>query len=124
MRRFGLWLAVLGLVTHALVMAAHVPAVAAAPIQFDLHGLCLTSGVVPNDAGAPARSDHHGEHDLGAVCKLCQRLQASANYLPVLVALLIAPSEPVQPVWVDDTPAQLPRLSLTSLNPRGPPTLI
>lgn len=119
-RRFGAWLAALGLVTHALVMAAHVPAGAAAPLPFDTHGLCLASGVVPDGADAPVRSDPHG----APVCKLCQRLQAAATYLPVLAALLVLPTEPSQPAAAGDAPAQPPRFSLTSLNPRGPPPLI
>jgi hypothetical protein len=123
LRRFGAWLAIFALTVHALAMAAHQPALSGpAPFPYDPHAFCHMGDAAPED-GVPSQSGGHDSKHAGAPCPMCQRLGALDSYLPVLVILLVGPSAEPIAISGDSTAARLPRLALTSLNPRGPPAL-
>jgi hypothetical protein len=121
LRRWGAFLAVLAILAHTLVMAgAHQPAAAASAFPDPMTGLCITSGEAPESA--PAHEPGATTHHQGLFCPICQTLHAG-GYAPQAPAL----SGPAWALFAEPAPATAavlsPRLVLTDLNPRGPPSV-
>jgi hypothetical protein len=118
-RRACAALTVLAIAFHTLAMAAH-QAPASPVLAFDdPHALCLSG----DDAQAVPGGDHGTpEHPQAAFCPICQTLHAAAPpaQAPLLAAAPWAILHRVDPPAVA---AHSPRLELTDLNPRGPPSL-
>lgn len=110
-------LAALAVAIHVLAMAAHQPPAAALTLFDGVHALCLTSGEAPPlpDNSAPL-------HHQAPPCPICQSLHAAVPppQAPVLAALPWAIAAAIVPPAAEAPP---PRVTLTDLNPRGPPVL-
>ena len=120
LRRWGAFLAVVAMVAHMFAMALHQPAAAASIPPDLLASLCITSGEAPHDL--PGQGSGGGAMHQGLFCPVCQSLHAGGY----------APQSPVLagPAWTTPVrtaavlaPPPPPRLVLTDLNPRGPPSI-
>jgi hypothetical protein len=116
-RRFCAVFAALAIAFHIFAMVAH-QAPAPALAFDDPHALCLSNPdgtPVQNDPGAP-------EHPQAPFCPICQTLHAAAPP-PQAPLLASAPWAVLHQVDPPAVAATAPRLVLTDLNPRGPPSL-
>lgn len=120
LRRWGAVLALLAMLAHMVAMAAHRPAAADSLPPEVLASICITSGDAPHEL--PGQGSDGGAHQ-GLFCPVCQSLHAGgyAPQSPVLAGPAWASPIHTAPVVA---PPPLPRLVLTDLNPRGPPSSV